>query len=302
MKYFICIISILLSVQLKSQDLIIKNDKTEIKSKVVEISDASIKYKRWDNQNGPNYSISPAEVFMIIYANGIREIVKSKVSEEKVDYENKRKDSLVVANSNATIKSNISVNKSSDIGGSSVNALVNTKTTNNVFQGSNRELISSKKNIDSSNIFNAPRRLVYWAVPVVTQIGAQVERRLGKNNLNLGMSFDAGFSSISDVSTVTTSIGLYLSPYISINQLGINKIKQDQGLFVFARVGGVLNSATISSSVYDESNYNFGFLLGFGADYFFNNRFGITSSFVKIGSGDFALQLGIALKGKKKSK
>ena len=63
------------AVLLKAQDIIIKNDKTEIKSKVTEITETAIKYKKWENMDGPVYSIAKSEVFMILYANGQRETI-----------------------------------------------------------------------------------------------------------------------------------------------------------------------------------------------------------------------------------
>lgn len=62
---------------LKAQDIIIKNDKTEIKSKVMEISDTEVKYKRSEMLDGPTYSIKKADVFMIIYQNGQRDIFQA---------------------------------------------------------------------------------------------------------------------------------------------------------------------------------------------------------------------------------
>lgn len=60
-----------------AQDIIIKNDKSEIKSKVTEITETSVKYKKWENLDGPVYSISKSQVFMIIYQNGNRELIES---------------------------------------------------------------------------------------------------------------------------------------------------------------------------------------------------------------------------------
>lgn len=56
-----------------AQDVILKNDKSEIKAKVLEIDDTNIKYKQWDFQDGPTYSIRKTDVFMILYKNGKRE-------------------------------------------------------------------------------------------------------------------------------------------------------------------------------------------------------------------------------------
>lgn len=63
-----------------AQDIIVKNDKSEIKAKVLEIDETYIKYKQWDFQDGPIYSIRKANVFMIIYKNGKRETFEDTMS------------------------------------------------------------------------------------------------------------------------------------------------------------------------------------------------------------------------------
>ena len=64
----------ILSFVLKAQDKIYKTDSTIIVSKVIEITDGDIKYKNFNNQNGPLYTISIPEVHMIVYQNGEKEI------------------------------------------------------------------------------------------------------------------------------------------------------------------------------------------------------------------------------------
>jgi len=50
------------------QDIIIKNDKTEIKAKVIEIQEGYIRYYLFDQQNRPIRNIGIKDVFMVIYA------------------------------------------------------------------------------------------------------------------------------------------------------------------------------------------------------------------------------------------
>ena len=59
--------------RVSSQDLIIKNDKTELKSKITEVLSSEIKYKKWEMLDGPIYTINKTDIFMIIYQNGTRE-------------------------------------------------------------------------------------------------------------------------------------------------------------------------------------------------------------------------------------
>jgi len=59
------------------QDIIIKNDKTEIKAKVIEIQEEFIRYYLFDQQNGPIRNIGIKDVFMVIYEDGAREVFKT---------------------------------------------------------------------------------------------------------------------------------------------------------------------------------------------------------------------------------
>ena len=62
-----------------AQDVIVKKDGSTILSKVIEIGTAEIKYKKWNNQNGPNYTISKSEVQAINYENGDKETFGEEV-------------------------------------------------------------------------------------------------------------------------------------------------------------------------------------------------------------------------------
>jgi hypothetical protein len=63
-----------------SQDLIYKKDGSEIKAEVTEISKDQIKYKKFDFQDGPFYTLEIKDVFMIIYKNGKKEVFKDDPS------------------------------------------------------------------------------------------------------------------------------------------------------------------------------------------------------------------------------
>ncbi|MCS4433071.1 hypothetical protein [Aquiflexum gelatinilyticum] len=71
------------SFNLFGQDLIITNSKEELKTKIIEIEELLIKYKKFDFQDGPIYSIKKSEVFLIIYSNGTRETFNEKVVESE---------------------------------------------------------------------------------------------------------------------------------------------------------------------------------------------------------------------------
>ncbi|MCX6185968.1 MAG: hypothetical protein NTU43_03085, partial [Bacteroidetes bacterium] len=56
-----------------AQDIITKNDGSEIKAKIVEISKTEIKYKRFDYLDGPTVVLSVSEIRIVKYPNGTSE-------------------------------------------------------------------------------------------------------------------------------------------------------------------------------------------------------------------------------------
>ncbi|MFN3446946.1 MAG: hypothetical protein ACK44D_14505 [Bacteroidia bacterium] len=67
-----------LSYVAKSQDLIIKKNGEDIQAKVIEINNNEIKFKKYDNQNGPLYTVPKNEVLLIRYENGAKDVFKTE--------------------------------------------------------------------------------------------------------------------------------------------------------------------------------------------------------------------------------
>lgn len=61
-----------------SCDVLIFKDGSEVKVKVTEVGINDIKYKRCNNLEGPNHISRKSEIFMIKYANGNKEVVRSE--------------------------------------------------------------------------------------------------------------------------------------------------------------------------------------------------------------------------------
>ena len=64
-----------------AQDVIVKKDGTTIQSKVLEISETAIRYKKWSNQDGPLYSIKRSSVDSITYQNGEVELITCETND-----------------------------------------------------------------------------------------------------------------------------------------------------------------------------------------------------------------------------
>lgn len=86
-----------------AQDVIVMKDGSTILSKVIEISTTEIKYKKWNNQNGPNYTIVKSDVQAINYENGEKETFGEEVAIQSQqvndnDYSSQMAESMAASN------------------------------------------------------------------------------------------------------------------------------------------------------------------------------------------------------------
>jgi len=63
-----------------AQDVILDKDGNEILSIVKEILTTEIKYKKWENKEGPTYTIPKSDVFKIKFKNGTSELISAGTS------------------------------------------------------------------------------------------------------------------------------------------------------------------------------------------------------------------------------
>ena len=85
MKNILFIVIFLSFKILSAQDIIVLNSADEIKSRVVEITQDQVKYKKWSNLNGPIYSANKVDIFVIKYQNGEKEIFKKDINIKEND-------------------------------------------------------------------------------------------------------------------------------------------------------------------------------------------------------------------------
>ena len=61
----------------KAQDVIVLRNAEEIEAKVEAITPNQVTYKRWNNLEGPTYTINKTQVFYIKYKNGEKDVITS---------------------------------------------------------------------------------------------------------------------------------------------------------------------------------------------------------------------------------
>jgi hypothetical protein len=101
-----------------SQDIIYKTDGTRIDSKILEIHQDEIWYKKWNYQDGPTISIGKYEILLIQYSNGDTEVFntpqpKPQIADKqpieqpsKFEYDY---NSIIALNPLALINSNVAI-------------------------------------------------------------------------------------------------------------------------------------------------------------------------------------------------
>ncbi len=61
---------VIISMSATAQDTITKNDGSYIQAKVLEVTPTEVKYKKFNNQDGPLFILNKADISEIRYENG----------------------------------------------------------------------------------------------------------------------------------------------------------------------------------------------------------------------------------------
>lgn len=77
-KFILILMSLFLFTAVNAQDVIFKKNGDEINAKVEEVGVYEVKYKKFDNQDGPLYTLLKTEIFMIKFANGTKEVFNNE--------------------------------------------------------------------------------------------------------------------------------------------------------------------------------------------------------------------------------
>ena len=75
MKYLAILCAFFIGGNLSSQDQLFKKDNTKLEVKILEINPTEIKYKLFNYVDGPIITVLKSEVALIIYKNGMHEVI-----------------------------------------------------------------------------------------------------------------------------------------------------------------------------------------------------------------------------------
>ena len=91
--FFILVAVIGFGIIANAQDVITLKNGTDINALVQRIGDVEIEYKKFDNLNGPNYTLKKTEILMIRYENGSKDIFSEEVKPIET------KDNIIISDS-----------------------------------------------------------------------------------------------------------------------------------------------------------------------------------------------------------
>ncbi len=69
-RFWIFFLAMILMATLHAQDVIVLRDSSKIQAKVLSVSDTGVFYKKWNNLEGPSYTMDVNRVLAICYADG----------------------------------------------------------------------------------------------------------------------------------------------------------------------------------------------------------------------------------------
>ncbi len=107
-QIIITMIALFFTMNANSQDLIIKKNGDEIKAKVLEVALTIIKYKKFENINGPTFEILKSEIFMIKYENGTKDVFNQITESTNTNLHNS---GTIINNTNIKELKNVNDNK-----------------------------------------------------------------------------------------------------------------------------------------------------------------------------------------------
>jgi hypothetical protein len=262
LKTLTVLLFVLTGFTLKAQDIIVKTDKTEIKAKILEIEENTIKYKKSEFIDGPSYNINKSQVFMIIYKNGTRETFEASKP--------------VVAAAKPVEAKEV------------VNLFSKTKAEAETVAAASTPAVSEEITADT-RVDYFPSRL-WGSFSSLGGLYVSAEREFGllPNYVNSGLASNFSVYESEYASSFGYGIGIFASGYLPVNRLTGNTENQNKGFFPFVRVGAAFNMVDTEVDGQTASSSAFGFSSGVGADYKFSPKFGLSvmlSQFNSFGYG-----------------
>lgn len=72
-RFLLSLVALVVTSVCFAQDIIVQKDGSTIQAKIIKVTQSEVEYKKFNNQNGPTYSISTKDLLCINYQNGTKD-------------------------------------------------------------------------------------------------------------------------------------------------------------------------------------------------------------------------------------
>lgn len=298
-KWTSAIVLIIASFSTYAQDLIIKNDKTEIKAKILEIGDNDVKYKKKENPTGPTYSVSKSNIMIIIYSNGEKETFpESQIQQKQAPTQ--------VVKQSATSPQRTTTKKTVQ---QEVEYEVPKKTSNIEQQTKNEDVNDKDLALAKAINFTKANRLIYVGTNLTTlsnlglnaEFGSYTPLPIikGNENIFLGTNFNFTYANQTTLGIKSQILGfggdITLNYRIAIPDNNKLTIFGGAGLLYTSSIV-TLDTKALTGSETVTSISNFGLVIKGNVNYFLTPSIGIYGTIITGTSGGVAFAAGVALR------
>lgn len=84
MKKILCLfVFCVCAISINAWDVIVTNTGESVKAKVISVGVNEVKYKKYDNPEGPEYSMLKSDIMSIVYENGSADVFSGKISSSR---------------------------------------------------------------------------------------------------------------------------------------------------------------------------------------------------------------------------
>ena len=237
--YFLLLVVLFFGATTFAQDVIVRKDGTTILAKVEKVGEATVEYRKWDNQEGPIYTLSTSKILSINYQNSSHDSFA-----DVADTDSTVTSSGIKA-SNAPISSELQTQSSAQ---TTTTTTTTTKKSNwyrdETWYVMNQDLIGFCISMDDDGLFG-------------TQTSILLARNLGRF-----LSAGIGFEIFTDTHYQYYDNNSLYSIYADIQWYILGKKKftpfydvrlgccvEDGGVYASARFGFAIHNVTISYGV-----------------------------------------------------
>ncbi len=251
-RFLVLLLTIISMNLLQAQDIITKRTGEDIKAKILEVGINEIKYKNFDNQNGPTYSLLKNDILIIRYENGTKDLFNQNNTKNNVliNESETKKDEII---------SKEIQNKNEDL------------TKNSKYKGK-KKYFGIKGGVNYANLTAGDNKAIigfnvgcFFEHKFSKLFSIQPEVQFSEQGFKLTYQLRQNFDD-----PITSQSLLTILDYVNVPILAKYNINENVNLFVGPQIGYLIGAKIGSQNAKDVFN-SIDFGIDFGSEIILNN-------------------------------